>query len=71
MLLTIAGVGLLTLLIYLIIFCVVLWLFYYVIQNLAPEPFRRILTVVLVVVGVIFLLYFLLGLVGQAPNLRL
>lgn len=71
MLLLLAASGILTLLIYLIIFCVVAWLAYYIVNNLAPEPFRRILNVVLVVVFVIVLCYFLLGLVGGAPNLRL
>lgn len=63
--------GLLTILIYLIIFCVVMWLLYYIVNSLAPEPFRRILNVVLVVIGVLIILYFLLSLVGQSPNLRL
>lgn len=63
--------GLLTLAIYLIVFLLIFWLFYYIINNLAPEPFRRILNVVLIVIFVIVLCYFLLSLVGGAPNLRL
>jgi len=63
-----------SLLIYLLVLCLVLWLFYYVINTLAPEPFRRVLNVVLMVVGVIILIYFLLNVVGPGlsagPSLR-
>jgi len=72
LLLLAVGAGtLLTLAIYLIIFLLIFWLFYYIINNLAPEPFRKILNVVLIVIFVIVLCYFLLGLVGGAPSLRL
>lgn len=71
MILLLAGTGLLTLVIYLLVFLAVLWLFYYLINNLAPEPYRKILNIVLVVVFVLVLCYFLLGLVGGAPDLRL
>ena len=47
-------------LIYLLVFCLVFWLLYYIVNNLAPEPFRRVLNVVLLVVGVIALIFFLL-----------
>lgn len=70
-LMLVAGTGLLSLAIYLIVFLLIFWLFYYIVNNLAPEPFRRILNVVLIVVFVIVLCYFLLSLVGGAPNLRL
>jgi hypothetical protein len=49
-----------TLLIYLIVFCLLFWLFYYVINTLAPEPFRKVMNVILVVVGCIILIFFLL-----------
>ena len=47
-------------LIYLLVFCLVFWMLYYIVNNLAPEPFRRVLNVVLLVVGVIALIFFLL-----------
>lgn len=67
----IAGGGILTILIYLIVLCLVAWLAYYIVNNLAPEPMRRILNVVLIVIFVIVICYFLLSLVGGGPNLRL
>lgn len=70
-LLFVGASGLLALAIYLIVFLLIFWLFYYIINNLAPEPFRRILNVVLIVIFVIVLCYFLLSMVGGAPNLRL
>lgn len=66
-LLLLAGVGvpsLIPLLITLIIFCVVCWLAYYIIQNLAPAPMQHILTAVLVVVAVLVILYYLAGFAG-------
>lgn len=60
-----------TLLIFLIYLAVVLliaWMAYYLINNLAPEPVRRMLNVVLIVVLVIGLCYFLLTLVGPLPK---
>lgn len=70
-LLAVGASGLLTLAIYLIVFLLIFWLFYYIINNLAPEPFRRILNVVLIVLFVLVLCYFLLGLVGGGSSLRL
>lgn len=64
LLLAIGAAGLLTLVVYLLVFLLIFWLFYYLINNLAPEPFRRVLNVVLVVLFVIALCYFLLTLVG-------
>jgi len=61
---------LLHLVIYLLILGVIFWLLDYVI-NTVPifEPFRTAARVVLVVVGVIILVYILLGLMGTAPRL--
>lgn len=70
-LLLVGAGGLLALVIYLIVFLLIFWLFYYIINNLAPEPFRRILNVVLIVIFVIVLCYFQLSMVGGTPNLRL
>jgi len=36
-----------------------------------PEPFNKVATVLLVVVGALVLIYFLLGLIGSPPTLRL
>lgn len=69
-LLAVGAGGLLALVIYLIVFLLIFWLFYYIINNLAPEPFRKILNVVLIVIFILVLCYFLLGLVGGAPSLK-
>lgn len=71
MILLFAMTGLLSLVIYLLVILLIFWLFYYLINNLAPEPFRKVLNVILIVLGVIVLCYFLLSLVGGAPNLSL
>ncbi len=59
-----------SLLVYALILGIVFWGLYYIINNLAPEPVRRILNVVLVVVFVIVLVWFLLSLVGGAPTIH-
>ena len=71
MVLLVAVGGLFTLAIYLLVLLLIGWLFYYLINNIAPEPFRKVLNVVLVVIFVIVVCYFLLGLVGSGPGLRL
>ena len=52
------------LIIWLIVICLVLWLAYYIINNLAPEPFRRVLNVILIVISVLVLIMFLLNYAG-------
>jgi hypothetical protein len=62
----IAATGLLTLLVYLIVFLVVAGLVFWAVRALCgafgiPAPIQTVITVVLVVICVIALLYFLLG----------
>ena len=45
-----------SLLIALLIFCLVVWLAYYIINNVLPEPMRKVATVILVVLVVIVLI---------------
>ena len=59
------------LLIWLLIFCLVVFGVYYIINNVLPEPFRRIATVVAVIVLLIVLIYWLSGMAGGAPVIRL
>jgi hypothetical protein len=40
------------------------WLLYYLINNVAPEPFRRVLNIILVCIFVLVLIVFLLEYVG-------
>jgi len=48
-----------SLLISLLIFCLVVWLAWYIINNVLPEPFRHIATVIGVVIIVIILIVWL------------
>lgn len=63
--------GLFSLLLYLLLFLLVFYAFYYAVNNLAPEPMRRILNVILVLLFLVVLIYFILGLVGSGPPTRL
>jgi len=36
-----------------------------------PEPFNKVATVLLVVIGAVVIIYFLLGMIGSPPQLRL
>jgi hypothetical protein len=63
-------------LISLVIYCVVLglvmWLLLYIIDTIPiPEPFHRVAKVVVIVVGCLILIVLLLGLIGEAPRLKL
>jgi VIT1/CCC1 family predicted Fe2+/Mn2+ transporter len=64
--------SLLALVVYLLIIGLVLWLIDYV-AGIAPlpPPFRQAVRVVVAVIGVILLIYLLLGLVGAPPGPRL
>jgi Kef-type K+ transport system membrane component KefB len=54
--------GIVTLLVYIVVICLVAWLFYWLINYIGPpEPIKKIAVVILVVVFVIVLLYLLLG----------
>ena len=57
-------------LIYLLIVCVVIGLVWWVCDYLpVPEPLNKLIKVVSIVIGVIIIIYALLGLAGMAPNL--
>jgi undecaprenyl pyrophosphate phosphatase UppP len=59
------------LLVYVLIACIVLGLLYYIINNMVPEPLRKMATVVLVVIGGIFLIWILLQFAGGSPSFGL
>jgi ABC-type Fe3+-siderophore transport system permease subunit len=59
------------LLIYISVACIVLWLLYYIIGALVPTPMQQPATVVLVVVGAIFLIWILLQFVGGGESIGL
>ena len=52
-------------LIYTLVACIVLGALYYIINNLLPEPMRKVATVVLVVIAAIFLIWILMSFVGS------
>ena len=58
-------------LIYVLIACIVLGVLYYIINNLLPEPMRRIATVVLVVIAAIFLIWILSSFVGGGASVNM
>lgn len=57
------------LLIWLLVAGLVVFAVFYIINNLIPEPFRKIAIVIAVVIGIIILIMFLQGL--QGGNLAL
>lgn len=63
-----------TILVYVLVLCIVMGLLYYIINNLVPEPLRKIANVILVVIGGIFLIWILLQVAGGSsvnmPRLR-
>jgi uncharacterized membrane protein (DUF373 family) len=50
--------------IYFVVFCLIVWLLWYVINNVLPTEFHRVATVILVVLVVIALISFLLPYAG-------
>lgn len=59
------------LVVYLIVAGLILWLAFWVIDQIPiPPPFNQVIRVILVVVAVLICIYALLGLIGQAPRLR-
>ena len=69
--LLLTAAGALTLVLYLLIFLVIVWVLRYAINALAPEPMRKVLTVVLVVVAVVIFLLFLINRLDGGSGLRL
>ncbi len=62
----ISGQGLIQSLIVLLVIGIVLWLLHYLIaKSPIPEPFKTVLTWLVIAAGVIFLINFLLGLIGK------
>lgn len=57
-------------LIYALVICLVLWGLYYIITNFVPEPLRKPAVAVLVILGLIFLIYVLLQFAGGPPTLH-
>ena len=59
------------LLIWVLVACIVLGTLYYIINNLLPEPMRKIATVVLVVLAAIFLIWILLSFAPGSPSMNM
>jgi len=58
-------------LIYLLIVCVVIGLVWWVVDYLpVPEPLNKLIKIVSIVIGVVIIIYALLGLAGMAPALK-
>jgi len=61
------GAGLLSLVVQVLVAGLILWLLFWLVNFVAPpEPFRKVITVILAVVGVIWLINILLSLTGNA-----
>lgn len=59
-------------LIYLLIIGFVLWIIIWAIDYMgAPQPFNKILKAIVVLVGIIFLVNFLMGLTGHGGFIRM
>jgi hypothetical protein len=54
-------------LIYVVIAVIVLSFLYWIVQNFVPDPMKKFAMLVLAAIGVICLIYILLGLVGGGP----
>lgn len=62
--------GLISLVIYLIVVGLILWLLNYIVMSIPlAEPFRSVARVAIVVIGCLILIYILMGLVGGSPRL--
>lgn len=58
-------------LIYLLVVCVIIGLVWWIVDYLpVPEPLNKLIKVVSIVIGVIIIVYALLGLTGHVPALR-
>lgn len=63
----ISGSGLLNLVVQVLVAGLVLWLLFWLVNFVSPpEPFRKVITVILAVVGVIWLINLILGLAGNS-----
>jgi len=60
---------LVNLVIYILVLGLIFWLLDYLIQNIPlSDPFRRVARLVLLVVGILILIFLLLGLIGESPG---
>lgn len=67
MLTAVALSGLVGLLIHLLVAALIFWLIWWALNYIGPpEPFRKVITVILVIVAVIYLINVLLGLSGNS-----
>lgn len=59
-------------LVYLLVVCVIIGVVWWVVDFLpVPEPLNKLIKVVSIVIGVIIIIYALMGLGGMAPALKL
>lgn len=66
-LLAVSSGALINLLVYVVILALVFWLLWFAINKIPiPEPFKTVLQVIFLVVGVIILIDLLLGLTGNS-----
>lgn len=64
--------SLITLVIYIIVIGLIMWLLVWALDQVPmPEPFKSVARVLIIVIGVLILCFMLLGLVGEAPRLKL
>lgn len=64
-------ISLITLLIYILVIGIVLWLALYVIQQIPlPPPFAQVARVIIIVVGCLILILLLLNFIGVFPAER-
>ena len=58
-------------LIYLLVVCIIIGVVWWVVDYMpVPQPLNKLIKVVSIVIGVIIIVYALLGLGGMAPALR-
>jgi len=58
-------------LIYLLVVCIIIGVIWWVVDYMpVPQPLNKLIKVVSIVIGVIIIVYALLGLGGMAPALR-
>jgi uncharacterized membrane-anchored protein len=63
--------GLISVLIYFVIVGLIFWVVWWFIGYVGvPEPFNKVLRVIIGLVALLIVVYFLLGLVGPMPTLR-
>lgn len=67
MIAAVAASGLLGLLVQVLIAALIFWIIWWAISYIGvPEPFRKVITVILVIIAAVYLINVLLGLSGHA-----